>query len=137
MANQAKGHGQDRPMERTTGQSESMQPAHKETEAGVKNRLKDVAATAAETAGTAMSSVGSGMTSVAETIRQRAPHEGTMGSAATAIADSLQAGGAYLRHHGLDEMSADLTACVRRYPLESVLSCLAAGFLFGLAISRR
>jgi hypothetical protein len=76
------------------------------------------------------------MSSLAGTIREKAPQEGTLGSAATAVADQLEAGGQYLEEHGFREMADDLTAVIRHYPVQSILIALGVGFFAGMA-SRR
>ena len=76
------------------------------------------------------------MSSLAGTIREKAPHEGTLGSAASTVADQLQAGGQYLQEHGFREMGDDLAAVIRHYPVQSVLIALGVGFFAGMA-SRR
>jgi ElaB/YqjD/DUF883 family membrane-anchored ribosome-binding protein len=77
------------------------------------------------------------MTSLAGTIRERAPQESTWGTAATAVADRLQAGGDYLQEHGVGDMTDDLHALIRRYPVQSLLVGLGVGFLLGQMASRR
>lgn len=100
-------------------------------------KAKDYAQTAAHSAGdmaeNATSRMGSGMESLAGTIRQSAPHEGMMGTAASTVADSLEKGGRYLREEGLSGMAEDLTTSIRRNPIQSVLIGVAVGFLLARA----
>jgi len=103
---------------------------------GAAQRAKDVASTAAHRTDEAMSTVGEKMTSLAGTIRERAPHEGAMGSAASVVADRLQAGGHYLQEHGLHDMTDDVTSMIRRYPLQSVVVGVGIGFLLGCMSTR-
>jgi len=100
-------------------------------------KAQDMASTASQKADDALSSVGDTITSLAGTLRQNAPHEGAMGTAASAVADRLQAGGHYLQEHGMQDMTDDLQALVRRFPVQSVLVGLGVGFLLGQACSRR
>jgi len=85
----------------------------------------------------ALNSVGQKMSSIAESIRQHAPHEGIIGSAATSVADNLQAGGEYLKQHGLPDMAEDVTQLIRRYPIPSLLVGAGLGCLIGMSLKRR
>jgi ElaB/YqjD/DUF883 family membrane-anchored ribosome-binding protein len=102
----------------------------------VGHRAQDLASTAADKAEDALSSVGQGMSSLAGTIREKAPHEGMMGTAAGAVADRFQSGGRYLQEHDLRAMSQDVGALIRQYPFASLLVALGVGCLIGM-VSRR
>jgi hypothetical protein len=102
----------------------------------VAERARDMASSAADRAGDAISSVGQRMSSVAGSLRQSAPREGALGSAASAVADRLDQGGRYLQEHDLGDMTNDLAGVIRRNPLPSLLVAFGFGFLIGMA-SRR
>jgi hypothetical protein len=95
-----------------------------------------VASAAADRADDAMSSVGQRMSSMAGSLRERAPREGMVGSAASAVADRLDQGGRYLQEHDLGDMTNDLAGVIRRNPLPSLLVAFGLGFFIGMA-SRR
>jgi len=97
----------------------------------------EYASTAKEKADDAISTVGEKLTSLAGTIRESVPQEGYLGTASRAVADNLQAGGRYLQEHGFGDMTDDLAAAVRRYPIQSVLIGFGVGFLLSRATSRR
>jgi hypothetical protein len=99
------------------------------TQAG--HKVQDAASAAKDKADNTLGGVGQKMTSLADTIRQQAPHEGMLGTAATSVADNLRAGGQYLQQHHLDDMMNDLTGLMRSYPLQSVLVGFGIGFLVG------
>jgi ElaB/YqjD/DUF883 family membrane-anchored ribosome-binding protein len=96
----------------------------------------EYASTAKEKADDAISAVGDKMTSLAGTIRESLPQEGYLGTASRTVADNLQAGGRYLQEHAFGDMTDDLTAVVRRYPIQSVLIGFGIGFLLSKATSR-
>jgi uncharacterized protein YjbJ (UPF0337 family) len=73
---------------------------------------QDVVRTVAETA--------SGLTAKAQELGA---------SAATAVADRVESAGAYLQEQGVANMTADLTALIRRYPLPSLLLGVGLGYL--------
>lgn len=96
-------------------------------------KAKDAAHNAGHMAEHATESVGGGMESLAGTIRQKAPHEGVLGSAASKVADTLEQGGRYIKEEGLSGMADDLTNTIRRNPLPAVLVAVALGFLLARA----
>jgi hypothetical protein len=73
--------------------------------------------------------VGERIGSLAETIRARAPSEGGIRTAATRLADGLEATAGYLRERRLEEVGRDLTGTLRRYPTQAVLVALGLGYL--------
>ena len=89
-----------------------------------------------ERAEEALGAVGQGMSHLAGSIRQNVPREGVLGSAAGSVAEGLEAGGRYLREHGLSEIADDLGRVVRRHPLPALLAVFGVGFLLGSALRR-
>jgi ElaB/YqjD/DUF883 family membrane-anchored ribosome-binding protein len=96
-------------------------------------RAGDLAKNAGHKAEEAVSSVGGQMKSLAGTIREKAPHEGMVGSTASAVASTLDSGGAYLQEHNLKGMAEDMTNLIRRYPIQSLLVGIGVGFLIAKA----
>jgi ElaB/YqjD/DUF883 family membrane-anchored ribosome-binding protein len=107
-----------------------------ETAANVGSKAQEFLSAAGDKTDTALSSVGQGLSSLAGTIREKAPHEGYVGSAATAMAEGLQTGGRYLQQHGVNDMLDDLNSLIRSHPLAALGVAFGCGWLFGLA-SRR
>jgi hypothetical protein len=137
------GSARDRIEEAATSAAHRTQEAatslgHRAQEAGsaVAHRASELASTAQERTESTLSGVGQGMSSLAGQLRRNAP-EGTLGSAAGAVADRLQAGGRYLQEHGLGDMAGDMTSVVRRYPLPALCVGFGLGFLLGMALTRR
>lgn len=85
----------------------------------------------------ALGSVGQQMSNLAGTIREKAPQEGMLGSAACGVADTLQAGGRYLQEHDLQDVGREVTGLIRRYPLAAVGLCFGFGCLLGMTWNRR
>lgn len=105
---------------------------------------KDVAASATKKAGeaasyvgqkaeNATSAVGGGMKSLAGSIRENTPREGVLGSASSAVADTLESGGRYLQEHGLSGVGEDVTGMIRRNPVPAVLIGVGIGYLIARA----
>jgi len=97
---------------------------------------RDFAGNAGERTDDAIASVGQGMSSLAGTLREKAPREGMMGTAAGTVAEKLEAGGRYLQQHGVGEIGDDLGNVIRQYPIPSLLAVFGVGFLLGSALRR-
>lgn len=78
-------------------------------------------------------SAGKGIESLAHTLRDSAPKQGMMGSAATAVADTLESSGRYLQEEGLSGMAADMTDLIKRNPVSAVLVGVGIGYLLAKA----
>ena len=137
------GEAKDRLQEAATSAGHRAQEAasslaHRAQEAGsaVAQKASELASTAQERAEGALSNVGQGMSSLGDRLRQKAP-EGTLGTAAGAVADRLQQGGRYLQEHDFGDMADDMSNVVRRYPLPSLCIGFGLGFLLGMALTRR
>jgi len=120
----------------------------KDAASDVLNKGRDIGATVANKAGETASyvgkkaedaacAVGTGMKNLAGTIREKTPDKGMMGSATSAVADTLESGGRYLERQGFSGMGEDLTNMIRRNPIPSVLLCLGVGFLLARATNSR
>jgi uncharacterized protein YjbJ (UPF0337 family) len=116
---QTKSSSQDR----TSGPEPAAEMAKREAE-----RLSSAAAAQASHATTA---VGEKIGSLADVIREKAPHEGAVGTAATAVAEKLDVAGSYLQKRSLEHIGGDLTALIRRHPVPSLLIGLGIGYLLG------
>jgi len=102
----------------------------------VAQRAHDAATSAAEKTDETISTMGNRISSIAGSLRETAPREGMLGSAAGAVADRLDAGGQYLQSHGLGEMGEDLATVIRRHPLPAILAAFGVGLFLGMS-SRR
>jgi len=103
----------------------------------VANKTQETASAAVDKTNDGIAAVGHQMTALSGTVRKAAPHNGVIGSAATTVADQLQAGGRYLEGHGLQDMGKDLTSLVRHYPIQSVVVGFGLGCLLGMTLRRR
>lgn len=92
--------------------------------------------TATMTASQPISAVGEKIGSLADVIRDKAPHEGTVGTAASAVAGKLDAAGSYLQTKDFDHMVSDLSGMIRRYPIPSLLIGLGIGYLLAKSTRR-
>jgi ABC-type transporter Mla subunit MlaD len=105
--------------------------------ANVANKAQETASAALDKTNEGIAAVGQQMNTFGGTVRQAAPRDGVIGTAATAVADNLQAGGRYLEEHGLQDMGKDITAMIRQYPIQSVLAGFGLGCLLGMTLLRR
>jgi len=97
--------------------------------ANVTAKAQELGATAANKANEAATVVGDNMGSVANVIRENAPREGAVATAATAIVDGLESASSYLREKKYDHLAKDVTALVRTYPVQSLLIGIGLGYL--------
>lgn len=107
-----------------------------ETTAKARSTAEMTSSSAATKASQPISAVGEKIGSLADVIREKAPHEGVMGTAATTVADKLGAAGSYLQEKKLDHMVSDLSSMIRRYPIPSLLIGLGIGYLLAGRIRR-
>jgi ElaB/YqjD/DUF883 family membrane-anchored ribosome-binding protein len=84
-----------------------------------------------------IAAVGHQMNALGGRVRDAAPHNGAIGSAAKVVADELQAGGHYLEGHGIEAIGKDLTEVVKRHPIPSVLVGIGIGCLLGMVLLQR
>jgi len=108
----------------------------KDAASTVAHKTEDAASYVAHKAEDATASVGREMKSLAGTIRSNTPHEGMLGTAGTAVANSLETCGRELEEHGLTGIADDITNTVRRHPVPAVLIGIGLGFLLARTFAR-
>ena len=62
-------------------------------------------------------------------IRDNAPHDGAIATAATTVAGGLESASTYLKEKGYENLAANLTALVRSYPVRALLAGVDLGYL--------
>jgi uncharacterized protein YjbJ (UPF0337 family) len=83
-----------------------------------------------------IAAVGEQIGSLADVIREKAPHEGTVGTAATMVADKLEVAGGYLHEKDFNQVLSDVSSMIRRYPIPSLLIGLGVGYLLARSARR-
>jgi uncharacterized protein YjbJ (UPF0337 family) len=114
----------------TTGTVQHVAQQASQAAGNIKARAQEFGSTVVGKAGGAITTAGEKISALAGSIRETAPASGTMGSAATAVADTLNTAGSYLQTNNFENMTKDLTDLVRRYPLQSFIVGLGIGYLF-------
>jgi uncharacterized protein YjbJ (UPF0337 family) len=97
---------------------------------------EEAASAAATKAAQSVSAVGEKIGSLADTIREKAPHEGAVGTAAGTVADKLGAAGSYLQEKKLDQVTGDLSGLIRRHPIPALMIGLGIGYLLARSMRR-
>jgi uncharacterized protein YjbJ (UPF0337 family) len=115
---------------------QSQQMGHGGIAGAARNAADEMTSTATAKTSQSMSAVGEKIESLADVIRDKAPHEGTIGTAATTVAEKLDAAGSYLQTKDFDHMVGDLSGMIRRYPLPSLLIGLGLGYLLARSTRR-
>jgi hypothetical protein len=100
------------------------------------DKAKDFGKSAVNAADTATAKVGSGVETMADKLRESAPREGMVHTAATKVADTLEKGGHYLKEEGLSGMADDLTGLIRQHPIPALLVGIGIGYLIAHALRR-
>jgi len=123
------------------------EPLEKAKEAGAQavEKAKEAVASVGEMAGQAVSAVGKkvdDLTASAGTdirhwgdaLSQKSPHDGLMGHASQAMAETLKDGGHYLEEAKLSGIADDVSKLIQRNPLPAILIGIGIGFLVGRAL---
>jgi ElaB/YqjD/DUF883 family membrane-anchored ribosome-binding protein len=105
--------------------------------ANLADKAQVLGSTALDKTNEGIAGLGHQMSALAGTVRQAASSEGRIGSAATTLADNLDAGGQYLEQNRLQDMGQDLTKLVRDYPVQAILIGFGLGCLIGTLLKRR
>jgi ElaB/YqjD/DUF883 family membrane-anchored ribosome-binding protein len=95
----------------------------------VADKAKQVASNVGDRAESAVTGAGKGMENLAQTIRDRGPHEGVLGSATSTVASTLESSGRYLEEQGLSGIAEDITNLIRRNPIPAMLIGVGLGFM--------
>jgi uncharacterized protein YjbJ (UPF0337 family) len=115
--------------DKMSGPSSSGMPEANGAVAEMTAKAQELGVTAASMAGEAATAVGETMGSLASVIRDNAPHEGTIASAATTVAGGLESARSYLQEKNYENIGTDLTAVIRRYPLQLLLVGVGLGYV--------
>jgi ElaB/YqjD/DUF883 family membrane-anchored ribosome-binding protein len=97
---------------------ETMTEAHAETDQAIASAGKQVAAWGSS-------------------LREHAPAEGVLGSAAQSVAQKLETGGKYMQKHGVGDMGDDVVDLIRRHPFPAIFVGLGLGCLIGMTFAKR
>lgn len=122
--------------ETTRHTSQDIGVAHEGYTGDAKQTAEGATSSASTIASQPISAVGEKIGSLAGVIREKAPHEGAVGTAATTVAEKLDAAGSYLQAKNLDHMMGDLSDVLRRYPIPSLLVGLGIGYLLARSTRR-
>jgi uncharacterized protein YjbJ (UPF0337 family) len=115
-----------------TGQTKSSsQDKTSGPEAAAETAMREAERVSSAAASHATAAVGEKIGSLADVIREKAPHEGAVGTAATTVAEKLDVAGSYLQKKSLEHIGGDLSGLIRRHPVPSLLIGLGIGYLLG------
>ncbi len=100
------------------------------------SKAQEVAGSAGKRVDEATTALGERAKSLAGTLRERGPHDGMLGSATGAVADSLENTGRYLQEEGVLGMAEDVTELIRRNPIPAMLVGVGIGFMLAKMFRR-
>ena len=109
------------------------------------DKAKETAASVGEMASKAVAAVGKkadDLTATAgcdikhwgDALSEKTPHEGLVGHASQAVADTLKGSGRYLEEAKFSGMADDVTRVIKRNPVPAVLVGFSLGFILGRAL---
>lgn len=119
-----------------SGSSGSGMPDAAGAVASLTAKAQEVGAAAVSTASEAATAVGEQMGSLAGVIRDHAPHDGAIATAATTVAGGLESASSYLKEKDYKNLATDLTALVRRYPVQFLVAGVGLGYLLARSMKR-
>lgn len=94
-----------------------------ETASAVGNKADDMTAAA-----------GHGIKEFGDTIGKKAPHDGMVGHASQAVADTIKGSGQYIEEHKLSGMAHDVEKIIKDHPIPALLVCFGLGYCVGRAL---
>jgi len=103
----------------------------------VGHKAEDAASFVSGKADDATVAVGGGLRTLGSTLRQKAPHEGMMGDASSAVANTLERTGRHLQEDGFRGIVDDMTNAIRRNPIPALFVGIGVGFLLARALTPR
>ena len=109
------------------------------------DKAKEAAASVGEMASRAVATVGKkadDLTATAgcdirhwgDALSEKTPHDGLIGHASQAVADTLKGSGRYLEEAKFSGMADDVTMVIKRNPVPAVLVGFSLGFILGRAL---
>jgi ElaB/YqjD/DUF883 family membrane-anchored ribosome-binding protein len=100
------------------------------------DKAQEMASSTGKRVDEATAALGGRVQSVADSLRERGPQEGMLGTATGAVADRLDSAGRYLQEEGLVGMAEDVTELIRRNPIPSMFVGIGIGFLLARLLRR-
>ena len=100
------------------------------------SKAQDLAGSASKRVDEATAAIGERVKSAASAIRDRGPSEGMLGTASSAVADSLEHTGRYIQEEGVIGMVEDVAELIRRNPIPAMLVGVGIGYLLA-KVTRR
>jgi ElaB/YqjD/DUF883 family membrane-anchored ribosome-binding protein len=100
------------------------------------DKAQEMASSTGKRVDEATAALGGRVQSVADSLRERGPQEGMLGTATGAVADRLDSAGRYLQEEGLAGMAEDVTELIRRNPIPSMFVGIGIGFLLARLLRR-
>jgi ElaB/YqjD/DUF883 family membrane-anchored ribosome-binding protein len=100
------------------------------------HKVQDAASAVGHRAEDATAAVGRGLETAADKVREKLPHEGMLGRATDAFADTLDRTGRYIEDRNIRGIANDVTEVIKRNPIPAVLVAVGLGFLLGRTLRR-
>jgi ElaB/YqjD/DUF883 family membrane-anchored ribosome-binding protein len=131
--NRDQGHNQDI-TEKVKDVGAQIMDKAKDAAVSVGDMASQACATVAKKADDYAATAGADIKKFGDNMSEKSPHEGLIGHASQAMAETIKGGGHYLEEAKLSGMADDVTHLVQRHPMPALLICLGVGFMLGRAM---
>jgi hypothetical protein len=125
--------------ERRSDNTEKLKEKVEDIASRTKQTAGEWANTASETMDRQRQNVSAGLGRVASTLHEKAaniPGGPRAVEATHRVADGMESAASYLREHDLADMGNDLLNICRKYPVQTLVSAIAVGFLVGRSVRK-
>jgi len=106
----------------------------KDTVASAGTMASEAVSAAGQKADDVTAAAGHGIKTMGESMAKKTPHDGMMGHAAQAVADTIKGAGDYVEEHKLSGMAKDLEQVIKNHPVPALLVCFGIGICVGRAL---
>jgi ElaB/YqjD/DUF883 family membrane-anchored ribosome-binding protein len=108
--------------------------AVKETAASVGDMATHAASAVGKKADDLTATAGADIKKLGDRIEEKGPHEGMLGHASKAVADTFRESGKYIEDAKLSGMTEDVAQLIRRNPIPAVLVGIGVGVMIGMTL---
>ena len=101
----------------------------KEVAGVVGDMASDAVSAAGQKADDVTAAAGQQVKNLGQAMGEKGPHDGVLGAASQAVANTVKGAGEYVAEAKLSGMAEDLTSLVKNHPIPAMLACIGIGYL--------
>lgn len=107
--------------------SQAMDKA-KEAAGAVGDMASQAVSAAGQKADDVTAAAGHGVKDLGQAMSDKGPHDGVLGTASQAVANTVKGAGEYMEEAKLSGMAEDLAALIKNHPIPAMLVCVGIGY---------